>query len=308
MLLEYFTNMFDIILKIWIPVLVGFIIAGLINISLPKNALNKHFKKNNVFTIIMSSLLGVILSACYIGAVPIIASLRKKGASTAACLTMLLSSPWAGVTNLLIINHYIGATNALLFFITSISIALISGAIFSLLENAQVLDNKKSISINVLKSCDCESGESFLNKKQQKSLDKKLLKDFPKEILNISIGTGKFLIIGLLLAALLKTLAPPSIIVSLFGAGNDVFSILYTVPLASLVELYSEGFTALAGEMYLLGANLGVVFTMIMVGVTTDITELSMIRAVFGKKTLIYYVVVSLGIVILTSTMINVFI
>jgi uncharacterized membrane protein YraQ (UPF0718 family) len=54
-----------------------------------------------------------------------------------------------------------------------------------------------------------------------------------------------------------------------------------------------------------MGASLGVVFTMTMVGVTTDLTELSMLWAKFGKRSTVVYLVVSTIVVVLFAYGIN---
>jgi len=65
------------------------------------------------------------------------------------------------------------------------------------------------------------------------------------------------------------------------------------VPVSAVIELCSEGFSVFAGQLYTMGASLGVVFVMLMVGVTTDITEISVVWGKFGRRSAIAYLLVS---------------
>ncbi len=67
--------------------------------------------------------------------------------------------------------------------------------------------------------------------------------------------------------------------------------VLTAIPIAAVVELCSEGFSIFAGQLYEMGATLPVVFIVVLVGVTTDFTELSVILGKFGKRCAIAYLI-----------------
>jgi len=108
-----------------------------------------------------------------------------------------------------------------------------------------------------------------------------------------------------LIAAALKAFVPSELVTSYLGNGNRFLPVLIAVPISAIMELASEGFAVLAGQLYQLGASLGVVFVITMVGVTTDFTELSMIWGKFGKRCAIAYLLTATTIAILFAWMIN---
>ena len=57
------------------------------------------------------------------------------------------------------------------------------------------------------------------------------------------------------------------------------------------MELCSEGFSIFAGQLHQMGATLPVVFVVVLVGVTTDFTELTVVFGKFGKRCAVGYVV-----------------
>ena len=116
---------------------------------------------------------------------------------------------------------------------------------------------------------------------------------------------GKYIIIGLLIAAALKAFVPSELVTKHLGNGNKFLPVLIAVPISAVLELASEGLAVLGGQLYQLGASLGVVFIIMMVGVATDFTELSMIWGKFGKKSAIAYLLTATAIAIFFALIIN---
>ena len=81
--------------------------------------------------------------------------------------------------------------------------------------------------------------------------------------------------------------------------------VLFIIPISAVIELCSEGLSILGGQLYHVGASPGVIFTMIMVGVSTDFTEISVILGKFGKRTTIAYIVVSTALVVVFAYLMN---
>ncbi|MBN1923525.1 MAG: permease [Nanoarchaeota archaeon] len=290
---EFLSNFYSIIVNTWVFVLAGFVITFLVQYFVPKENIVKVFGKNKLKTIIYSSLTGVLLSACSYGAVPVIAGLRKKGATTASCITMLLSTPWMGLFQSVILTAYIGPLKALILLIASIILAVVTGLIFAYLEKKKTLEPPKRITRAVLESCNCEEEDKYLKEHSNQN-----------ELIDLFLFVGKNLLIGVLLAALVKTFMTSSDVSNIFGL--NVLSVVYAVPLATIVETVGEGLGVFAGELYSLGANIGVVFAVMMVGVTTDITELTMLDTVFGKRTATYYTIISTLMVLFFSYLLNI--
>ena len=116
---------------------------------------------------------------------------------------------------------------------------------------------------------------------------------------------GKYIVIGLLIAAALKAFVPSELVTKYLGNENRFLPVLIAVPISAVLELASEGLAVLAGQLYQLGATLGVVFIVMMVGVTTDLTELSMIWGKFGKRCAIAYLLAATTVAVLFAWWIN---
>lgn len=259
----------------------GFLVAGMVQEFIPARMLLKYFGQNDWKSLARASLAGLAVSVCSCGAIPLSVTLRQKGAATATALTFLLATPWAGLVQLFILNGLVGPKNTAIIFVSAILVAFVTGLILSRLENKGKLDPRISpqLILNSGLKLQLEHPPGFLRR-----LAKALYYSWDsfKEM-------ARFLGIGFILAAIISAFVPVEIITRYLGKGASFDPILTAVPLAAAVELCSEGFSIFAGQLFHLGASLGVTFVVMMVGVTTDFTELSVIWGKFGRKSAMWY-------------------
>ncbi|MBU0757085.1 MAG: permease [Nanoarchaeota archaeon] len=301
---QYFTALWDLLKDLGIYFLFGFIIAAFVKEFVSNDEMLKLFGKNDILSLLRAVFSGLVISVCSCGAIPIAAMLRKSGTSTATSLTFLLATPWAGFMHIAIIAGFIGIKNALLLFSLSLVVALLTGLILAQFENRGWIEQKLSTKHKKTSktSCACDDCCDDDNKKKVPLL-KRLFISVPKQMWEILTDVGKYLLIGIFLSAALKAFVPQSIVYSILGKGP--LSILLALPIAAVIELCSEGFSVFAGQLFQMGATLGVVFTMIMVGVSTDITELSMIWGKFGKRSMFAYLFISTAFVLIFALMLG---
>jgi uncharacterized membrane protein YraQ (UPF0718 family) len=284
---NYLTNIISILMNAWAPILLGIIINILIEIFIPKKILLSNFNKKDFLTIIRASLTGLIISGLSFGVIPLVIALRKKGASVSACAAMLAFTPWTGSLGLIIIGSYVGFYNLLILLGYSFLLSIILGIIFSILEKIKFIKSNIVIEKDYLKENKYLTFDKFIKTKTGK-----------KEIFISIFELLKNVFIAILFTAFFQTVLSKELISNSFS-GN--YSIFYAIPLATLIEIIGEGFSLFAGELYLMGAKLGVVFSIILVGVITDINELSMLAKIFSKKAASAYLIVSLLLVIIFS-------
>jgi uncharacterized membrane protein YraQ (UPF0718 family) len=113
------------------------------------------------------------------------------------------------------------------------------------------------------------------------------------EAWNAFLALWKYLAFGLLLATAVTAFVPLPWVTRYLGSEATLNPVLAAVSLAALVELCSEGFSVFAGQLYEMGATLSVVFVIVLVGVATDFTEITVILGKFGKRSAAAYVIAS---------------
>ena len=301
-LLLYFKALLSLVSDLWLFFLIGFVTAGAVSVFVPKETLLRLFGKNNLATLGRATVAGMLTSICSCGAIPLSVTLRKKGATQAAALTFLLAAPWAGFIQLFIFYRFLGLPQTLLIFIGSLTVAFATGIALSYMEKRGWLsspppaNNPHSNPVPLTESiipnsalriadgavCDIPHSE-FYQKVWQKIVK------VGKESWEAFRELWKFLTFGLLLAALLSAFIPEDWVTRYLGSDASFDPLLTAVPLAVAIELCSEGFSIFAGQLARMGAILPVIFVVVLVGVTTDFTEISVIWGKFGRKTALLY-------------------
>ena len=288
--------------------LLGLAISAFIQEFISTKRLLEYFGGNDWQSLLRATTAGLFVSVCSCGAIPIAAELRKKGASTASALTFLLAAPWGGLVHIILISGFIGIKNALILLAFSLLTSFIVGLILARLENQNIIEQgipkKHKKSENGL-CVECADAEKLRLNHEDEKFTRRLFYCVPKNMLQIFWELGKFIIIGLFIAAALKAFIPFELVSHYLGNGSRFLPVLIAVPIGVVLEAASEGLALLAGQLYQLGASLGVVFIITMVGVTTDIAELSMIWGRFGKKSAIAYVITATIIAVLVAFGIN---
>ena len=304
----YSSALFELFKELWLFFLLGLIISALIQEFISTKRLLQYFGGNDVGSLLRATTAGLFVSVCSCGAIPIAATLRERGASTASALTFLLAAPWGGLLHVLLISGFIGIKNTIVLLIFSLLTAFIIGLILARLENKKIIETgipkKHKKGENVL-CIECMEIEQMRLKHDSERFDKRLIYCTPKNMWQIFKDVGKYIIIGLLLAAALKAFVPSDLVTKYLGNENRFLPVLIAVPISAVLELASEGLAVLGGQLFQLGASLGVVFIILMVGVATDITELSMIWGKFGKRCAVAYLITATSVSILFAWWIN---
>lgn len=304
----YFTLFLDqllaLVADLWLWLVVGFLMAGVVIEFVSSKTIIRHFGDNSLSGLVKASLAGLIASTCSCGAIPMAVSLRQKGASTAVALTFLLATPWSGIPQFLVLSNFLGLVNTIVITVAAVSASLLTGMILSRLERKKIIEGPSQVN-TVSVACACKEGETC-------SCHHGTDKTPHDRIRGVLIGAwtsfrdiGKYMVIGLVLSAALSAFVPHEIVGKFLGSGNSLFAILLAVPVSAVIELCSEGFSILSGQLYVMGASLGVVFVMLMVGVTTDITEISVVWGKFGKRSAVAYVLTSTVVAVVIAYMLN---
>ncbi len=288
--------------------ILGLAISALIQEFISTKKLLEYFGGNDWQSLLRATAAGLFVSVCSCGAIPVAAQLRRKGASTASALTFLLAAPWGGLVHAILISGFIGLKNALMLMIFSLLMSFIVGLALAKLENKNIIEAgipKKHKKGEKGLCVECVDAEKLRLNHEGEAFRRRLFYCVPKNMWQIFMELGKFILIGIFIAAALKAFVPLDLVTHYLGNGNRFLPVLIAVPISALLEAASEGLALLAGQLYRLGASLGVVFIITMVGVTTDITEISMIWGKFGKKSAVAYVSISTVVAVLFAWMIN---
>ena len=292
-LIQYINALWDIFKDLWLYMFLGFFLAALVDEFVSTKRLLSYFGRNDSLSIARATLAGFLVSSCSCGAIPLAATFRKRGASTATILTFLLAAPWAGLPMIFIFIGFLGLGNTILLMTLALLVAFLSGLTLALFENRMLIEQKINSAHTEEEEeycLECEIEEE--KNKSKEPIRKRILVNVPEHFKKSLISIGKYMMIGLFLAAFLKAYIPTGIVISYLGKQNGVYSILIAIPISAVIEACSEGFALIGGQLYSMGATLSVVFVMTMVGVATDLTEILIVWKKIGKRATVAYITV----------------
>lgn len=254
-------------------VALGLVSVGLMN-KIPREYFTQVMGRgDSIGDIVKAAIAGVILDMCNHGILVISGKLYERGLSIAQVLTFLIASPWNSLSLTFILIALIGLKWTLIFTLASMLIAIISGMVYLvLIKNGALPQNPNTVDIP----------ENF----DIKSDLKKRLKGWrpnwkwAKDIARDGWEDGKMIIrwilFGAIAAAAMRAYIPADIFSEWFGP--TMLGLGATLLIATIVEVCSEGSAPIAAEIMNSANAPGNGFAFLMAGVSTDYTEILIVR------------------------------
>ncbi len=288
-------NLLSYIKMVWWPMLLGFVISGLIDFFIPEDFIFYFLGGRKKRIILLATFLGFLLSACSHGILAISMQLYKKGASIPSVISFLLASPWANFP-VTILLFYLFGWRAFLFIIAAIFIAITTGYIFMFLESVNLIEKSKSVELK----------EKFSWKDFKSMSLKDSFLGIIYSIWSITDMLAWWLIIGLLIASFIGAFVPAHIFSRFFGP--SILGLLATLAFATIIEVCSEGSAPIAFELFRKTGAFGNPLVFLLAGVATDYTEIGLIWTTIGKKTAIWLPIVTVPQIIIFGFLFNHFV
>ncbi|MFT5757756.1 MAG: uncharacterized membrane protein YraQ (UPF0718 family) [Alteromonadaceae bacterium] len=297
--------------------LLGLFIAGLINVYLPKDFLNKHLGSEGFMTTIKAALIGAPMPLCSCGVIPAALGLRRAGASKSATTAFLVSTPETGVDSISVSYVLLGPFMAIIRPIAAICSAIVAGVLVG-------RDDKKEPEIiqeqNIKSSC-CSSENKVIVEKTaycssetpEKTVESGCCES-KNEHTNVQghwyrfsqavafsctkllEDTVKWLLIGLFFAALIQTYVPADFFTQW---GNGIFAMIVVILVSIPMYICATASTPIAAGLLLSGVSPGAVLVFMLAGPATNIATLGVVASELGKRAVISYLTGVIGVAIL---------
>lgn len=263
---------------VWWGVLLGILFLGLMT-KTPKEYFSVVLgQKDNLGGIVRATIAGLFLDLCNHGIILVAAKLYERGVSLAKVMAFMIASPWNSFSLTIILIALIGIKWTLIYTAGSIAIALTTGLIYGLLTKAKQLPENPN-------KTDIPKGFSLREdaKKRLKSfkLDKQFIKDVTLGSLTESKTLLRWLLLSVVITAAIRTFVPTEMFGEFFGP--TFMGLLATLAVTTILEVCSEGSAPIASEILHRAKAPGNGFAFLMAGVSTDYTEIMIIRE-FSKS------------------------
>ena len=266
-LTAYFEALFSLTAEMAPFLLLGFLFAGILKVAVPPDLMSRYLGKSSFASVVNASLLGVPLPLCSCGVLPAGISLYKNGASKGSSVSFLISTPQTGVDSIMVTWSMLGLPFALIRPI----VAFFTGIGGGLLTNKI---DKKNINIPTKRT----------NQPKVKFSIKTILHyAFVEMVADIA----KWLVIGLLIAALITVIVPDNFFTEfhLSGISGMLLILIVSIPL----YICATASVPIAAVLLLKGLSPGALLVFLMAGPATNAATITVIGKNLGRKTLIAY-------------------
>ncbi len=264
---------YELMNAIWWGIALGVLMVALLS-RIPREFVMSILGTNTGLRgILRATLAGVLLDLCNHGILMVGAKLYERGASTGQVMAFLIASPWNSFSLTLILLGLIGFGWTLVFIVLSMFVAVITGLLFDVLVRRGTLPENP-------RQSDLPQDFHFW-REARKGLSEThfsvvLVRDLLIDGVKDSRMVVRWILFGVLLAALLRASIPPETFGSYFGP--TLAGLGLTLLAATLMEVCSEGSTPIAADLLTRAEAPGNGFAFLMAGVATDYTEIMVLK------------------------------
>ena len=107
--------------------LLGLFLGGLIHVFISREAILRWIRHDSLKSVATSAAVGVPVPLCSCSVVPVVAEMRRKGASRSACMSFLITAPETGADSILVTNAFFGFAAAVARPVISFITAVVAG-------------------------------------------------------------------------------------------------------------------------------------------------------------------------------------
>lgn len=260
--------------------LLGFFIAGVLHAFVPSTIYSRYLAGTGLRSVAIAAAFGIPLPLCSCGVLPTAVALRRSGASRAASTSFLIATPQTGVDSIAATYSMMGLPFAILRPVAALVTSLIGGLAVGHWERKGALDDVRD-----------ETSYEFSELPQ--GFGNKVKETFKYGFFDMMQSIGRWLLIGLVVAALITVLLP-----------DDFFSTYARWPLLNMfvivlvaVPMYvcATGSIPIAAALMLKGMSPGCALVLLMAGPAANVASMFVVNNAFGRKATVVYLLSIIG-------------
>ncbi len=272
----------DILNQASLYILFGLLVGGLLKVFLSPAYVAAHLGSGRYRSVFKAALLGIPIPLCSCGVLPAAASLKKQGANNGATTAFLISTPESGIDSISItwalLDPLMTAARPVSAFVSAFSAGLAENFFNPPDRQAEI---KADLSCPIDNCCDGTNCPPEEHKKHHSFLEKcKAGVGFAGgELWNELAG---WFFTGILLAGIITVLVPEDMISRYLGGGisSMLLMLLFGIPL----YICATASTPIAAALIMKGVSPGTALVFLLVGPATNITSLSVLIGILGKR------------------------
>jgi len=263
----FFQEVWAVLLELAPWLLVGAGVAGLMHVLLPHDFVRRHLSGRG--GVLKAVGLGVPLPLCSCGVIPAGLGLKKDGASDAASVGFLISTPQTGVDSILVSAAFLGWPFALF----KVGSAFLTGVIGGWLTDAVGGPTKPLLSDDPgEEAAHADGGVSGL----------------VAHAMDLLQAIWGWLIVGVLVSAAISLWVPEAVFLELAGAGG-ILTMLAVLLISLPLYVCATASVPIAAALVAGGMPPGAALVFLMAGPATNVATIGAVHRGFGARVLTIY-------------------
>ncbi len=283
MIYEFLSTLQHYVLEVLPALALGLFLSGLVHEFVPQDWVNKHLNQRGIRPLLYSTFAGIILPLCCFGSLPIAIGFRKKGVPLGPILAFLVATPATSITAILVTWRLMGISFTVYLCLSVVLISLTLGLIGNRLVFSPVAHETEECP-------QCAEGEHINHRHHQKGIRNRIVSILSFGFLDIMRDIGLELIIGLILAAAVASLAPIGTLIETYLSAG--LGYLFALIFGLVMYICSTASVPLVHALVSQGLNIGPGLILLLVGPVTSYGTILVIRKEFGTNALLVYLAV----------------
>lgn len=257
-------------------IMLGFLIAGLLHVFVSRRAMARHLSGRGWRPVVKAALFGIPLPLCSCGVLPAAISLRRSGASRGATTSFLIATPQTGVDSIAATYSLLGLPFAVLRPLAALVGSVLGGMAVDRLTPA-----------DTSAGTDCPA-DTAAESTPRKSFPARLAEAVRYGFVDMVASVGKWLVIGLVVAALITVFVPESFFTAL--SARPLLAMLAVVAVAVPMYICATGSIPIALSLMLKGLSPGIAFVLLMAGPAANFASVILLSRTQGRRATAVYV------------------
>ena len=270
-------------------IIFGLVISGLLRTFLNPSSVAHHLGHGRILSVIKASLLGIPIPLCSCGVLPAAASLKKQGANNGATTSFLISTPESGADSIAIsyalLDPILTVARPVVGFVTATVAGILENFTGSREESGPI---EPDLSCPIDGCCDGKDC-SPENHSRHHTFYEKLAAGMKFAANEVWGDLVVLFFIGLFLAGAITYMIPDDVIGKYMGGGLSSMLIMLVVGIP--LYICATASTPIAAALILKGVSPGAALVFLIAGPATNITSLTVLTGILGKRATAIYLV-----------------
>jgi uncharacterized protein len=265
----------------------GLLIGGLLKVFLSPAYVASHLGKGRFKPVFKAALFGIPIPLCSCGVLPAAASLKKQGANNGATTAFLISTPESGVDSISLSWALLDPIMTVFRPIAAFISAVVAGVAENILHPPTPQKNfQADLSCPVDNCCDgiqCSPEDHG----RHHGFFEKMIAGARYAFTDLWRELAVSFYVGLFLAGTISALLPDAFFHTYLGGGLSSMLLMLVVGIP--LYICATASTPIAAAFILKGVSPGAALVFLLVGPATNITSLSMLTGLLGKRATALY-------------------